>query len=117
MVGLSTVHISPELRGHIFEQMQGAYPNEGGGFLLGDFGAFGGSAGPCWSSRREGWVDFVMMSFDRARDVIVGNGHWVRFHFFLLRSRTFHVADDDGLGDRLHDFARLRAWLGLNLWL
>lgn len=29
------IHLTPELRGHIFEQLQRSYPNEGGGFLLG----------------------------------------------------------------------------------
>jgi proteasome lid subunit RPN8/RPN11 len=32
---LSTIHIAAELRQQIFEQLQGTYPNEGGGFLLG----------------------------------------------------------------------------------
>jgi len=32
---LNIVHISTELRGRIFTQLQAAYPNEGGGFLLG----------------------------------------------------------------------------------
>ena len=35
MAGL-TVSISAALRSRIFEQMQRSYPNEGGGFLLGD---------------------------------------------------------------------------------
>jgi proteasome lid subunit RPN8/RPN11 len=33
---LATVAISPALRARIFEQLQKSYPNEGGGFLLGE---------------------------------------------------------------------------------
>jgi len=33
---LATVAISPALRTRIFEQLQRSYPNEGGGFLLGE---------------------------------------------------------------------------------
>lgn len=33
---MATVAISPTLRARIFEQLQHSYPNEGGGFLLGE---------------------------------------------------------------------------------
>jgi proteasome lid subunit RPN8/RPN11 len=33
---LTTVAIAPALRARIFEQLQQSYPNEGGGFLLGE---------------------------------------------------------------------------------